>query len=126
MPATVDILAPTHVGESRLDIALLPGQEPLRPNVPITVSVGYDRALPQGVQLPLVFIVQPGGAGGAAGGYREMYYRVVAPTTLTFTVPGPGAYLVSLTEVFHNRWQGRLVVNVEGDGYGETIVRSRG
>jgi hypothetical protein len=125
MPATVDILAPTYVSEARIDLALLPDQEPLRPNVPITVSVNYDKADPQGIQLPLVFIVQPASIGGVAGGYREVYYRVVAPDALTFTVPGPGEYLVSLTEVFHNRWQGRLIVNVTGDGYGATIVRSR-
>ena len=125
MPATVDMLAPTYVSETRIDLALLPDQEPLRPNVPITVSVSYTRTKPNGIELPLVFVVQPAGAGGAAGGYREVYYRVVAPDALTFTVPGPGEYLVSLTEVFHNRWQGRLVVNVTGDGYGATIIRSR-
>jgi hypothetical protein len=125
MPATVDILSPTYVGESKIDLALLPDQEPLRPNVPITVSVSYAKAAPSGIELPLVFILQPSGAGGVAGGYRETYYRTVAPTALTFTVPGPGAYLVSLTELFHNRWQGRLIVNVTGDGYGATIVRSR-
>jgi hypothetical protein len=119
------MLAPTYVSETRIDLALLPDQEPLRPNVPITVSVSYARTAPNGIALPLVFVVQPSGAGGAAGGYKEVYYRVVAPDALTFTVPGPGEYLVSLTEVFHNRWQGRLVVNVTGDGYGATIIRSR-
>jgi hypothetical protein len=44
---------------------------------------------------------------------------------LTFTVPGAGQYLVTLRERFHNRWQGRLTITVEGDGYGETIERSR-
>jgi hypothetical protein len=125
VPATVDILAPAYVGEARFDLALLPDQEPLRPFVPITVSVSYSRAAPAGIALPLVFILQPSGAGGVAGGYLERYYRVVAPQTLTFTVPGPGAYLVSLAEVFHNRWRGSLVINVTGDGHGETIVRSR-
>lgn len=125
MPATVDILSPIYVGESRIVLALLPDQEPLRPNVPITVSVNYDKADPEGVSLPLVFMVQPSEIGGPAGGYKEVYYRIVAPSALTFTVPGPGEYLVSLTEVFHNRWQGRLIVNVTGDGYGATIVRSR-
>jgi hypothetical protein len=125
MPATVDILSPNYVSETRISLALLPDQEPLRPNVPITVSVNYDKTKPQGIQLPLVFVVQPAGIGGVSGGYREIYYRVVAPDALTFTVPGPGEYLVSMTEVFHNRWQGRLIVNVTGDGYGATIIRSR-
>lgn len=125
MPATVDILAPSYVGAQKIALALLPDQEPLHPNTPITVSVDYTGAAPAGIALPLVFLVQPAGAGGSAGGYREVYYRVVAPSALTFTVPGPGQYLVSLTEVFHNRWQGRLIVTVEGDGYGATVVRSR-
>ena len=125
MPATLDMLSPKNVQASKISLALLPNSEPLLPYVPITVTVNYDDGDPEGVSLPLVFVVQPGGKGGVAGGYKRTVYSRIKPTALTFTVPGAGSYLVSLSELFHNRWQGRLVLDVQGDGYGETIVRSR-
>lgn len=125
MPATIDILSPTYVPADKIRLSLLEGIEPLLPYVPITVLVNYTGADPQGISLPLVFTVQPGGTGGVTGGYRRVVYSRFSPSALTFTVPRSGTYLVTLAELFHNRWQGRLTIEVAGDGYGETIVRSR-
>lgn len=125
MPATLDILSPTYVKADKIALSLAPDSEPLLPYVPITILVEYSAADPIGVSLPLIFVVQPSGTGGEPGGYKRVVYSNTHPASLTFTVPGAGAYLVTLTELFHNRWQGRLTITVEGDGYGETIVRSR-
>jgi hypothetical protein len=124
--ATIDTLSPTFAGEDRIGLALAPDSEPLLPWIPVTVDVTYEDADPEGIALPLVFTVQPmGEKGGAAQGYKRDTLRITAPTALTFTVPAAGQYLVTLKEWMHNRWQGRLVITVEGDSFGDDIVRER-
>jgi hypothetical protein len=126
MPATIDILSPVYVGNDKIRLSVAPDSGTLLPWVPITLDVVYTDADPSGIELPLVFTVQPGDAvGGEARGYQRKTYSRNAPDTLTFRVPAAGTYLVTLKERFHNRWQGRLVITVAGDPFGEDIVRER-
>jgi hypothetical protein len=120
------MLSPAHVGSDKISLALAPDSEPLLPWVPIIVNVSYASVPSAGVSLPMVFTIQPGDdIGGEARGYQRTTYRKHVPDSLTFRVPAAGLYLVTLKELFHNRWQGRLVITVEGDPFGETIVRER-
>lgn len=126
MPATLDMLSPTYVQADRFVLTLHEASDPPLAFRPITINVDYSAADPGGINFPLELLVQPGGEqGGSARGYVRRVYRRHAPTTVTFTAPGAGLYFVLLREIHHNRWQGRLVLEVGGDAFGETIVRTR-
>ncbi len=106
----LDDLSPSYVGEDRLDVRLDASQETVRALQPTLFTVDYSRALPEGVMLPLVLEVQ----GPSAGSYqRRIYTRV--PKSVVVTFREGGAHLVILKEVAHNRWHGKLRVQVEGD-----------
>jgi len=126
MPATLDILSPTYVKADRITLTVDEGSEPLQPFKPITINIDYGDADPSGIACPIETILQPGGSkGGAAYGYRYKVHRRTPPDSWTFTVPSAGTYLVLVREIHHNRWQGRLVITVEGDAFGDDIVRER-
>lgn len=126
MVATLDILSPVFVGEDRITLTVNENSKPLLSFKIITINVNYDLAGEEGISLPLEFILQPGfGGGGEANGYQQKIFRRTAPETISFTVPSAGQYLLLLREIHHNRWQGRLIMTVEGDQAGLEIVTER-
>jgi hypothetical protein len=126
MVATINMLSAPDIGSDKFTLALRPNSEPLLPWVPITIDVDYGGVPSGGVSLPLLFTVNPGGnQGGAERGYQQNFYRDFIPSSLTFRVPFAGIYLVTLKEFFHNQWQGRLVITVEGEVFSEEIVTER-
>ena len=126
MVATLDTLSPTYVGADRISLEVDTSSEPLQPFKPITINIDYTDGGEAGIHVPIETIVQPGGdKGGDAYGYHYKVHRRTPPDTITFTVPSAGLYLVVVREIHHNRWQGRLEINVEGDQFGEDIERTR-
>ena len=124
--ALIDDISPVTVGEDKIKLTLDPASDPPLANRPITINVDYSDADPNGVVLPLRFVLQPAfGGGGAGNGYDEYTYRNVAPSTLTVQVANAGEYLLLLKECFHNRWQGRLILNVEGDPFTTEVETER-
>jgi hypothetical protein len=108
----IDVLSPATMGEDKISIGLDDRSRVLAQQ-PITLRINYDRADEVGgVVLPLLFTVQPEFGDGA--GYAEKLCDRFLPQTITFTVLEPGSYLVSLRETSHNRWQGRLRLDVSG------------
>jgi len=121
MTAILDIMSPTYIGEKKLTVEVDPASE-LMTNRPITINFGYDNALVNNfnhsVNLPLQLIVQPGfGDGGTGNGFIEQIFRKSRPSSYTFSVPSSGNYLVTLREMYHNRWFGSLTINVTGDEF---------
>ena len=124
--AIIDKLSPVYIGEDRFGLTLDPISDPPLVGRQITVNVDYSDAGDDGVELPLEFIVQPGFDGGGPGnGYKRVWFSRVAPSTLTFVAPAAGQFLLLLKEVYHNRWQGRLIVTVQGDKYAKAVPMER-
>ena len=108
--SVVDEISPRDMGEDRLDLALDVAN--LSPQVfePVIVNVDYSRCDPEGVVLPLEMTVT-----GPSGETKTRYFRRVAPTQISFRPDEGGSTLVRLAECFHNRWFGKLVIDVAGD-----------
>jgi hypothetical protein len=89
---------------------------------PITLRVDYTRADEDGgVVLPLLFTVQP--EFGDGEGYTEKVFDRFRPQTITFSVLEPGSYLVTLRETTHNKWQGRLRLDVAVSSKTQGVAR---
>jgi hypothetical protein len=133
MPTSMDDLSPDYLGEDRIELTLnerivaanmvVPGNTsyttPVQPPPPdlrafnlVTVFVYYDECLPEGVVLPLEMIVR----GPSDGSYQRRIYSRIVPPILTFKPREGGPHFIMLREVAHNRWWGRININVWGTG----------
>jgi len=126
MTAILDIMSPTYIGEKKLTVEVDPASE-LLTNRPITINFGYDNAIVSNfnhsVNLPLQLIVQPGfGEGGTGNGFISKTFRQSRPSSYTFSVPSSGNYLVTLREMYHNRWFGSLTISVTGDEFSRLVT----
>lgn len=113
--AQLDELAPRYMREDRIDVTLDSLQVRVAALESVLLSVSYQRTLPEGVVLPLIFEVQ----GPSPSSYQRRVYSRVAPTAVIFTPREGGTHLVVIRENAHNRWFGKLRLDVEG----ETIER---
>jgi hypothetical protein len=105
-------ICPSYVGEDRLRLTLADPDDLLIAFRPVLVSVDYDRALPEGVMLPLELTIT---APSEVNNVRVVYARYAPPGQLAFTPREGGSHLVRLAELFHNRWWGSLVLEISGD-----------
>ncbi len=126
MSETQDRVSPAFVGEDKItvvvdDVSFLAGS--LVTNRAITVRFDYSDADPEGVQLPIIVELQPGFGDGDA--YRRVSFTRFVPETYTFKVTGAGKYFILIKERFHNKWQGRLEVEVEGDPFNDFQLSQR-
>jgi len=111
MTARIDEINPPNVGEEKLRLTLDAPDAQLLAHVPFQVNVNYDDALPEGVTLPLELVLQ----GPQAGQRHRRLFTRSRPSSLLLTPDTGGRHFVLLRELFHNRWQGQLFVDVEGD-----------
>lgn len=110
MPA-LDEIAPGYIGEDRIDLSLDPSIATASAFVPVLVNVDYARCRPESVMLPLIFEAQ----GPSPESYVRRVFSRLPPSSLVFTPREGGPHLVTLREVAHNRWWGRLRLTVEGE-----------
>jgi hypothetical protein len=108
------------MGVDRLGLKVTESSKPLLAGKVVTIDVDYTPTVPDGVQLPLVLQIQP--AFGTGRGYVRRVFRRVPPASLAFRPRGAGRYLVLLREQSHNRWQGRLSVDVAGEQFDNVEV----
>ena len=126
MPSRMDIIAPVTIGEDKITLSIEESSEPLQAFKVLQINFDYTDAGVAGIAVPLELIVQPGfGGGGVANGYQRKLYTRTAPTMFLYRPPAAGQYLILLREMHHNRWQGRLLIDVAGEKYAEPIVRTR-
>lgn len=109
MSELLESIAPSYVRERRLHLALAPDTVPAA-NQSLVLSVDYNKALPEGVVLPLVLEVQ----GPSPASYQRREFVRTRPLSIVLTPREGGAHLVTLREVAHNRWWGSLHFDVEG------------
>lgn len=108
---TLDEISPRYVREKRLDLKLDASQLTVRAFQPVLVNVGYARAKPEGVMMPLVLEVQ----GPSPLSYQRREYTKALPVSFIFTPREGGPHLVTLREVAHNKWWASLNLDVEGE-----------
>jgi hypothetical protein len=107
----IDQIAPSSTGEDRINLALHEDTPAAREGAPVLVVPDFDDCLPEGASLPLRYTVaDPDGTL-----IEERTFQRFRPAVLEFTPTRGGPHLVRLAELFHNRWFGALVVNVDGD-----------
>ena len=111
---TIDALAelcPMYVGSQAIGLSLSDPTLPRRAFSPIDIAVSYAGAGDAGVRLPLEAIV----TGPSASSYRHWYYRLSAPTLITWSPQEGGDHLVLLREMGGARLYGTITVDVTGD-----------
>src|SRR5574341_11106 len=106
-----ELISPDYVGEDRFRLQLAT-PVPLALN-PVQIDADYSDADPEKASLPLELIVQ--GPSGAS--FESRIFRSTKPSSFVFVPQEAGEYLIVLREVHHNRWQGRLLIDVKGDRF---------
>lgn len=112
---TIDEISPAYVGDDRISLTLDPSSTP-RSLVPIQVNVSYAAAEPEGIELPLELLISGDNT------HVRSVFRQAAPTSVVFVPEGAGPHLVLLRELAHNRYVGRLVIDVAGDALQTTAA----
>lgn len=106
-----DEVSPSYLREDRIDLTLDASNADPAAFQSLLINVSYTRALPQGVMLPLILEV----IGPSSTSYQRREFTRSAPNTLIITPREGGAHRVILREVAHNRWFGRLSLQVAGE-----------
>jgi hypothetical protein len=109
--AIIDEISPPYVGEDKLVLSLAEPQVALLAFVPFQVNVDYSKANPLGIKLPLELVFQ---GPNSRKPERRLFERA-RPDSLLLVPKTRGQHFILLRELFHNRWQGRLLVDVQGD-----------
>ena len=117
MADTIDIISPRTIGEDKIVLTIDPVSLPLLESNIITLNFDYSETEPEGVVLPLQFIVAP--AFGRGVGFSEKIFRRTRPSSFAFSVPGAGTYLALLRECGHNSWSGSIRIVVEGEQFSQ-------
>jgi hypothetical protein len=113
MTVQIDAIAPPEIGEDRFSLSVNSLCLPLLALNQAIIDIDYSAAGSVGFELPIEFIVQPPSNDGS--GYVRRVYRKHAPPSIAFMPITAGRHLILVKECCHNRWQGRLVIDVGGD-----------
>jgi len=109
--ARIDEICPNDVGAEKIVLSLdVLDVKPLA-HVPFAVNVDYSSAGAIGITMPIELVFQ----GPIAGQRFVRLFNRSLPSSLLLTPKSGGRHLVLLRELFHNRWQGQLFVDVEGE-----------
>jgi hypothetical protein len=116
--STVDLICPPEIGEQRIKLNLKHPDSKILAHIAFPVTIDWSRTLPVGLSLPLEVIVQ----GPVAGQRERRLYRTTIPDLIMVTPKSGGRHLLLVRELYHNRWQGQLFFDAEGDApsLGET------
>lgn len=110
-PPIMEELSPETIGEDLIVLSLDVQSLDPRAFRPITVNVDYSACEPDGIVLPLeLLIVAP-----SPSGFSHRHFTRTAPTSILFIPREGGLHGLLLREVGHNRWNGRLRIQVAGD-----------
>jgi len=111
MPNRIDELSPRYIGEDRIVLTVDLAQPALSANQSIQLNVDYSQCLPEDVVLPLIFEVQ----AHSSVSYKERVFGRQKPSSVIFTPIEGGIHFCCLREAAHNRWWGKLKLQVDGE-----------
>lgn len=106
-----DEISPRYLREDRIDLELDSSNPAPAAFQSLLINVSYARTLPQHVMLPLILEV----SGPSSDSYQRREFTRAPPATLVITPREGGPHVIVLREVAHNRWFGRLSVQVAGE-----------
>ena len=109
--AWLDEISPRYLREQRLTLTL--DASSVRPVAfaSVLINVSYSRATPGGVVMPLVLEIR---GPSESSSVRRIYSRA-APASIVWRPVEGGVHLITLREAAHNRWWGKLRVEVAGE-----------
>lgn len=110
MTRLIDEICPPDVGEEKLGLQL-DSDESLFAHIPFQVNIDYSNTLPAGTTLPIEVVIQ----GPTAGQRSRRLFTRSRPSSVVLTPTTGGRHFILVRELFHNRWQGQLFVDVEGE-----------
>lgn len=124
MTAQIDLISPLFLGEDRMTIVLDPTTKPAQAHRPVTLNFDYANADEDGgLVLPIVLTIQPPNVEGV--GYIRRVFTRRRPTSFTFIAQEAGQHFILLKESGHNLWQGRLLIEVEGEKFSRVANSER-
>lgn len=106
-----DEISPRYLREDRIDLTLADPDEAPSALRSFLVDIDYSRTLPQYVVMPLIFEV----IGPSTTSYRRKIFSRTPPSSIVVTPQEGGAHRLILREAAHNKWWGKLAVDVAGD-----------
>lgn len=111
MSIKIDEISPADIGEDKLVLQLADPSATIQIFIPFEICVNYDATEPEGVVLPLELVIR----GPRPGQETRRKFTRSRPERLLVTPTTRGQHFVLLRELFHNRWQGRMTVEVIGE-----------
>lgn len=111
MTARIDELAPAYIGEDKITLQLDDPAVSLVAFEPFQVNIDYTATEPYGLQLPLELVLQ----GPRAGQHHRRLFHHSRPSSVILIPEQGGRHFILFRELYHNRWQGRLMVDVDGE-----------
>ena len=107
----IDQISPPYVGADMIALKLSkPDIAPLAWQ-PIQVEVDYTATKPTGVVLPMELVLQ----GPDPEDHKRRLITRAAPESFVLVPEVKGPHFILFRELGHNRWQGRLLIEVEGE-----------
>lgn len=108
---TIDEISPAYIGEDKLTLKLAnPDAKPTTWQ-PFQVDVDYSAADPEGVILPMELVLQ----GPNPPDHKRRLFTRERPSSFVLVPEAKGPHFILFRELGHNRWQGRLLIEVEGE-----------
>lgn len=108
---TIDQISPPTVGEDRIALTLAEPNVALMAWQPFQVNVNYAATEPEGVIVPMELVLQ----GPNPPDHKRRVFTRSPPSSFVLVPETKGPHFVLLRELGHNRWQGRLLIEVEGE-----------
>lgn len=108
----LDEVSPAYVGEERIALQVDPSTDALVGRV-VQVDLDYSGCDPEGPSLPLQLTIRPPDSKKAGAVTKTFRDRV--PSQISFVPQQAGTHLVMVKELAHNRWIGRLSLEIAGD-----------
>jgi hypothetical protein len=111
MTTRIDEISPPYIGEDKLVLTLADPSLHLLAFQPFQVNIDYSATMPEGTALPMELVLQ----GPKAEQHKRRLFRRARPSSVILVPENRGRHFILFRELGHNRWQGRLEVDVEGD-----------
>ncbi len=119
---TIDTLSPSNVGEDRVVLTLNAAIATPRSLQSVIIDIDYSAAAPEGITPPIEILFK---SALDPESFGRSIFLTRLPEAFSFSPGSSGNYLILLRELGHNRWQGRLEIEVIGDEFSrvDTVER---
>jgi len=107
----IDEICPSNVAAEKIVLSLADIDVTPTAHVAFEIAVDYSGAGTVGISLPIELVFQ----GPIAGQRQRRIFERALPSNILLTPSSGGRHFILVRELYHNRWQGQLFVDVEGE-----------